>query len=165
MTATETFQLDAKEFDALGISLGAITKRLKDATPMFDEIGAAMVSSTQFNFEAGQAPDGTPWKPSERVETFGGQTLVNKGHLRDSLTHEASPDQVSVGSNLVYAGIHNFGGEIRPKNGKALRFGGGNNTRIVAKVTMPQRQYLGVGTGDEEEIGAIVQDYLTGGLN
>ena len=39
----------------------------RDTTPMMDEIGAAMVASTQLRFEDERDPDGNPWPPSIRA--------------------------------------------------------------------------------------------------
>ena len=59
-----------------------------------------------------------------------GQSLkVRSGTLRSSLRHEldSSKLEARVGTNVVYARIHEFGGttsphEIRPRHGKVLRF-------------------------------------------
>lgn len=45
------------------------------------------------------------------------------GNLKRSITiSEASSTHVTVGTNLVYARIHDLGGDIEPKKGKYLRF-------------------------------------------
>lgn len=120
---------------------------LEDAKPdraLFDAIGAALASSTLDRFEDQRGPDGRDWEPSDRVAKHGGLTLVDRGHLRASITHRPSDDFVEVGSNLIYAAIHQFGGEA----GRDLA------------VAFPPRPYLGIDAADEREIGDIVTDHL-----
>jgi len=78
----------------------------------------------------------------------GGQTLVDSGRLRDSITHAVEPGRAVIGSNLVYAAIHQLGGEA------------GRNR----SVTLPARPYLGISPADEIEIGAILDDHLSGAV-
>lgn len=69
------------------------------------------------------------------------------GRLRNSISTSAamSGDTVrgAIGSNVVYARIHELGGEIRPKTAKALRFSiPGAGWRTVKKVSIPARPFL-----------------------
>lgn len=141
----------AIEIRATTIGTSAVERRLsevlrgvEDLEPLMDEIGAMMVTSTQNRFEHGKGPDGTAWVPSERVLAEGGQTLVDKGILLSSLTHSADADSVEWGSGMVYAGIHQFGGET----------GRGGATKL------PARPYLGIDIGDELAIEDATRDYL-----
>ncbi len=129
-------------------ALAGLLEKAQDLTPAMDEIGAMLVTSTLRRFETGQAPGGAPWPPSARAIRDGGQTLVDSGRLRDSITHYPSRDQVVVGSNVVYAAIHQLGG----------RAGRGGAAKI------PARPYLGVDAGDKAEVVNILSDYL-GSLN
>lgn len=109
----------------------------------FDEVGQYLVSEVQQLFRAGRAPDGAPWKPSLRARIEGGKTLVDRGHLRDSYTHDASDAELLVGTNDKRARIHQFGGTIRPRSAPALRFVLANGRHIAARqVTMPARPML-----------------------
>jgi phage virion morphogenesis protein len=77
--------------------------------------------------------------------------LTDRGTLRKSISFNAFPDgSVIIGSNLVYAGIHQEGGQtkahdIKPRNRKALKFLG-----IYRKLVhhpgskIPARPFLGV---------------------
>lgn len=64
---------------------------MADATDLLDDVGASLVTSTLHRFETGTDPDGHAWKPSARATREGGQTLVDRGHLRDSITHRRTP--------------------------------------------------------------------------
>lgn len=68
------------------------------------------------------------------------------GHLKGSIHQVAGRDQVEVGSNLIYARIHQEGGKA----------GRGH------KVTIPPRPFLGLDDGDTNMIVEKLQAYLGG---
>ena len=105
-----------------------------------DRIGSRMVASTLLRFERETGPDGKPWLKSLRALLTGGQTLQDHGTLRSSITHVVRGDGVDIGSNLVYARIHQLGGQA----------GRGR------KVTLPARPFLGIDDRDEAAIERIV---------
>ncbi|MGE0256932.1 MAG: phage virion morphogenesis protein [Alphaproteobacteria bacterium] len=125
-----------------------LARRAVDQAPAWDEIGSMLVAGTIRRFELGVAPDGTAWRPSLRAREEGGRTLVDTGRLMGSITHVAGADFVDVGSNVVYAAIHQLGGPT----------GRGH------VVDMPARPYLGVDAGEAVEIGNILADYLGGAV-
>lgn len=131
---------------------------------LLDQIGAYGVSSTQQRFLEEQGPEGEVWKKSRRARTEGGRTLRDSGRLYQSLTHEATASMAAWGSNVVYAGIHQFGGTIRPKAAKALVFRIGNQLIRTQQVNMPARPFLGIGNDDRAEIELIVKDWVTEAL-
>jgi phage virion morphogenesis protein len=164
-------RIDGKEA-ALAILAKAVSA-LEAPKPLFDEIGAMLGLSTQMRFEREQDPDGNPWPASLRAQFSGGKTLTDTGRLAASITHEATDDGVAVGTNVIYAAIHQMGGTIRAKTSKGLRFRAGGNGGWVTKmsVDIPQRAFLGVDQDDEKAIMALSEDYLamafgqTGGVN
>lgn len=111
-------------------------------------IGEQLVSSTIERFEDGKGPEGEAWKPSQRAEGRGGRTLLDKGRLRSSIVYEATPQRVVVGTNVVYAAIHQFGGQA----------GRGR------KVCIPARAYLGINEEDIAEIRATMADFVAAGF-
>ncbi len=143
--------------------LAKLIDAFDDLEPLLEGMGLYLESTTIERFETSTAPDGTAWKPSLRVRLEGGKTLVKSGSsgLRGSITSRASSRSVEVGTNKIYAGIHQFGGIIRPKNAKFLAFGlpGGLGLRRVKEVEMPARPFLGLSTEDESELFAQVADY------
>lgn len=124
--------------------IGTAAARAENHKELMDTIGETLVSSTQQRFIEGAAPDGTKWKLSQRVEKEGGQTLVKSGQLRASISYESSSKTVCVGTNKVYARIHQLGG----KAGRGL------------KVTIPQREYIGISADDEDEIKELMMEEL-----
>lgn len=92
-------------------ALRGMEARLINTEPLMAEIGEILISQSMDSFENQEAPDGTPWEPSQRALAEGGQTLIDSGQLRASISSEALPDEVTVASSKVYAAIHQFGGE------------------------------------------------------
>lgn len=143
--------------------LGAAIGRTDRPRDLFDEIGAAMVVSTQNRFETETDPDGDPWAKSLRALLDGGRTLTDTAHLVSSLTHEASDTQVAWGTNVPYAVTHQTGMTIKAKSPGGMRWrapGNGGWVREMEEVTIPQRSFLGVDEDDEAEIEAIASDWL-----
>lgn len=66
--------------------------------------------SIQLNFSREGRPD--KWKKSKRVAEKGGQTLSLSGKLRNSFSYRVKGNKITIGTNIIYAKIHNFGGEI-----------------------------------------------------
>lgn len=145
-----------------GAALADLGAAAGDLSPLMDEIGALLEQSTRDRLaETNQSPAGLAWPPSLRVQEFGGKTLHDTGRLAASITREAERHEARIGSNLIYAAIHQTGGEIVPKSGGALRFRLATGQYVVAgKVTIPARPYLGVSDEDEADIGAEVARFL-----
>lgn len=145
-------------------ALGRLAKAGTELEPLMDEIGAGLVTSTQLRFERGEAPDGSAWTHSIRAREQGGQTLIDSGHLRDSITHAAGPSQVEVGTNVLYAALHQLGGAIKAKAKPRLTFKIGDRFISKAQVTIPARPFIGLSAGDadmvEERAAAFVEEAL-----
>lgn len=131
---------------------------------ILDDLGEHLVSMADLRFEREVGPDGIGWEQSERAKTEGGQTLTDTGHLRGSLAYEHSADRLEVGSAVKYAGIHQYGGEIRPKKAAKLAFKIGGRLILVDKVTMPARPFLGFTEADEAKTVHIISKHWSGAL-
>ncbi|MCU4601868.1 phage virion morphogenesis protein [Acinetobacter ursingii] len=156
---------------------------LDNPNPMFQDMGEYQVQSTQQNFRDSKSPDGTKWQPNSestymsilgslhenkdgtlnkkginRIQSK--KPLVGSGLLRDQIHYQVSGDLLLVGSNLVYAAIHQFGGTIKPKNKKTLSWKIGNVSVFAKKVVIPAREYLGISLKDETELQNIVADHI-----
>lgn len=132
---------------AIAHALVGLQLRAMDLRAPLAEIGAMLLTSTQDRFEKEQAPDGSPWEPL--ATPVGRPILRDTVRLYQSLTYAVDRNQVEVGSNVVYARIHQLGGET----------GRGHAAKI------PARPYLGMSKADEREALEIVTDYLKGGLS
>jgi phage gpG-like protein len=90
--------------------------------PFYTAVGLYVVTMIRRRFDAGGQP-GVSWLPPRWRE--GGKALLDTGRLQRSINHRVrkSPGggvEISVGTADVRAAIHHFGGEIRPRNAKAL---------------------------------------------
>lgn len=145
--------------------LDRMAGRMADTTPMMRIIGETVRTSVERNFAA----DGRPrWEVSGRAASDGGQTLSLTGRLRRSFTVAAGNGWAAVGTNVLYAAIHQFGGKTRPhtiepRNKKALRTPYGIFRRVHHPGSrIPARPFLMVQPEDWTEIRAAINDYLTG---
>lgn len=98
----------------LGMPLGG------SMLPAMQQIARAMVTGAQMRFRTQTTPTGQPWLKSYRARTEGGQTLRLTSRLRNSITGSATASSATVGTNVIYAAIHQFGGVIRAKSGPFL---------------------------------------------
>lgn len=140
--------------------LAGLVRAFGNLEPLLRGMGVYLEAATIDRFDQERGPDGRDWKPSLRARQ-GGKTLTDSGQLRSSVTSRADSDSVEVGTNKIYAGIHQHGGTIRAKSGKYLSFQlpGGLGFRRVEAVTMPARPFLGLSSEDESELLAQVADY------
>lgn len=145
-------------------ALDALFRAGADLTRPLKDVGSHLVSETTERFRQSKGPDGVAWAAVGR----GGKPLVDRGHLRDSITYAVTPSEVQVGSNLIYAAIHQFGGTIHARNKPYLAFSVGRGSDAahvrVKSVEIPARPFLGLSTDDELEIGEIFMDYLEGAM-
>lgn len=100
-------------------------------------IGSVMQADVRERFQTSTDPDGRPWRPLRRPRPQGGtKPLLNTGQLRNSIVPVVTADGGAVGTNHVAARLHNGGGTIRPKKGKALAI---PLTREAVRAGSPRR--------------------------
>ena len=137
-----TWILDA---DMAKATLVALSAKMKNMTPAMKTIGQVIRTSIQKNFEQGGRPQG--WirlSPATQKKRKGSKILVDTARLKNSIKIQASSDRVVVGTNVVYAAIHHFGGQA----------GRGR------KVTIPARPFMLIQGEDWKEINEVGADYL-----
>ena len=145
--------------DSIAAGFRALRTLAHEPAGMMRAIGAALVKTTQERFERGRDPQGSPWKPWTRAYAA---VTTSRGILRGSLalqhsiTFKVEGSGVRVGSNRIYAGVHQFGATIVPKTRKALVFHLGERVVFAKKVTIPARPYLGFGPPDRAAVHEIV---------
>jgi phage virion morphogenesis protein len=133
--------------------------------PLLAVIGERIVISTKRRFESNIAPDGSAWAPlNPAYAAIRRPTpiLVQSGLLRDSVHYELGAHSVRVGSSMIYAAIHQYGGVIKPKQARALMFclGAGGGIVRVQSVRIPARPYLGISIEDRAAIIEDIQGYI-----
>lgn len=147
--------------------LANILGRVDDMTPVMADFSEHVLAETMERFENEEAPDGTGWEPLSEVtekmraeEGKSGNILQVDGILRNSIQGNYDGSGSGLAStNVEYAAIHNFGGTIKPKKGKALKFG----NSIVSQVEIPQRQFLGFSDDDFEYFDESVSGWVLTG--
>ena len=121
-------------------------------------------SSTLDRFKAGVAPDGHKWTPSIRAEQEGGQTLIRKGTLRNSIHSQADASGFAVGTNVRYAAEHQFGDErtirARKKPYLCFKIGGQWIKKKTVTIRIPARPFLGFSDGDLKDIEKTADEFM-----
>ncbi len=139
--------------------LTALVDKIQHREPLMRDIAGIMADAVEENF----AQEGRPkWLGIQRD----GKVLQDSGQLAASITAFNDNENAVVGTNKKYAAIHQFGGQtkphiIRPRNKKALAFGG----RVVKSVNhpgskIPARPFLALTDDDINEIEHAVSEYL-----
>lgn len=160
MTATAILTIDGAGLRELARQLDQVDGDKRGA---LEAIGEGWESLVKGNFAAGTAPDGTPWKPSERARARGGKgTLVLSGDLRDNIRHDVlDDDTVEVGTNKVYAAAHQFGATIVPKKpGGVLRFKTATGWVSARRVVLPARPFLGWNEDGDAMATEILEGFI-----
>ena len=149
---------------ALQTSLNELEDRLKNRRPLMANLGRILANAVDDNFAANGRPG---WRPLKYPRLRGGSGILqDSGRLRNSMTTQTDNKSATVGTNVAYAAIHHFGGQtrphlIRPKNGKALKFGG----RFAKQANhpgskIPARPFMSLQPEDEQALAEAVADYL-----
>lgn len=129
-----------------------------DPQPLLRAIGVGLVENTHQRFEAARDPEGNPWDPLSvayaPLKRGAGilRESAMRGGLMGSITFDVAGDEVAVGSNKIYAGVHQFGATIRAKNGPFLMFRLAYGWVRREQVEIPARPYLGIGPEDQDTI-------------
>lgn len=186
--------------------LDQVAGKIENMAEVMGLIGEIVQSSVERNFEVGgrySSPGsykggGSKWKDlangtkkaRKRKGKWPGPILQVSGRLAGSIHYNAHNDKVEVGTNLVYAAIHEFGGTInraggpgsvrlRSRQGKLVRqgkegklanlavFSSSKHSHVVRSfvgkpytITIPARPFLVVQDEDLEEIVRAVQEFL-----
>ena len=141
-------KVDDKEIQQL---LKRLISKTENLRPLMKNIAGIMLDSVEENFEK----EGRPYKwqglakPTIKQRTkkgyWPGRILQVRGELAASITSKYDENSAVVGTNKVYAAIHQLGGEAgRNKN-----------------VKIPARPYLKLSEDDINQILEVTKDYLS----
>lgn len=100
-------------------------------------IGEYLLGEVQDRLDGQRLVDGTPMPQSKAAIARQGKTLIDSHRLYDSYVYQLTRDGLEVGSAVIYAAIHHFGGQA----------GRGH------QVTLQARPVLGANDADERRIG------------
>ncbi len=112
-----------------------------EMSELVGDASAILESSTKRRFETKVSPSGSKWAEwsDDYASTRGDQhsLLVGENDLLTNVQSYATSTKAVVGSNLVYAAIHNLGGDAVGRD-------------------IPAREYLGVSDDDIIDLHALV---------
>lgn len=120
MAATVVVTLDQLPAE-IGRGIASLSK--VNFAPVGRILEQMAISDTKRRFDAGVSPEGAPWVPLShpRVTSKGAdKPLRDFGLLMASVQAKATQNDLTLSSNLIYAGVHQFGATIRPKKGRFL---------------------------------------------
>ncbi|MEI7475371.1 MAG: phage virion morphogenesis protein [bacterium] len=138
-------KVEDKELQKL---LNKLAEKSQNLRPLMKNIAGIMQDSVEENFEK----EGQKWTPlsestikqRKKKGYWPGRILQRRGELAASITSKYDENSAVVGTNKVYAAIHQFGGDA----------GRGKKVKILA------RPYLKLGEKESVEIIKGIQNYL-----
>lgn len=178
--------------DTLSPSIASLVQAARHPGNLMASFAGAMLTSTQRRFETETSPDGAKWKPLAPRTTMKKIRSRQRGtanilrvttRLYSSLTTQSDDRSASVGTNIVYAAPHQFGGEIqqyarsqsasfirirkRWQFSKAGRKGAVKKNITIGEHTIriPARPYLGFSEADIAALTEIGTDWLLEEIN
>ncbi|MBN8533843.1 MAG: phage virion morphogenesis protein [Rhizobiales bacterium] len=155
MTALFTLDARLEGLEAVDAALARLDPI--DGQSLLEGLGRMIQEQTRRRIiSEKRGPDGKAWQPNRA----GTSTLFRSGTLARSGDYSATAETAIVGSGLIYAGVHQRGATITPKQAKRLVFRVGNRTIFARKVTIPPRPYLGISSENGDDILDAVLMFL-----
>lgn len=178
--------------DQLDAALRRILEAVSNASPVMGQISHIMWDAVEENFQQEGRPRWLGLAPSTLQARVGGELkrkggvhktgawslkvgqrvarsvkiLQASGRLASSIIPSHDATSATVGTNVIYAAIQNFGGETRPhtieaRNAKALHFGGIFAKRVKHPGSkIPARPFLTITDADGVAIEEAMANYL-----
>ncbi len=136
---------DIKGLEAATAAINAIGANVDQ---IYIAAGALVESQTRRRIaQEKTTPDGTPWvawsESYKKSRKRGQSLLMASGDLLDSIAWTISGEDIEVGSNLIYAAVHQHGS---------------------ADGTTPARPFLGLSADNENELLELVTGMVAGSL-
>lgn len=113
-----------------------LAQRAKNTKPVMRQVAHVMRTYIDEKFETEGKYQGEKWqewtpkykKKRSKMGRGQGKILTLEGELREKIDDKVNNDSVQVGTNQIYAAIHNFGGDVKKRNGGTFE--------------MPKRQFM-----------------------
>lgn len=170
--------------------LKKLAEKTSNMRPVMRKISAAMHHSVEENFRTEGARLGQRWadlanstkNKRAKIGKWPGKILQRQGSLISSISAHYDDNEAKVGTNKVYAAIHQFGGEINmPARERTMffkKYSRGKNAgkTLISKekiasygmktsgksysINMPARPFMGLNDDDLNKILGIIQDEL-----
>ena len=144
---------------AVNAAFSKLVRAGTNLRPVLTSIGEAMVESTKLRFRDSQAPDGGRWPALSPVTIAlrrqgSSKPLLDTGRLRNSIARAVGVRDVVIGTNVIYAGTHQFGA-------RKGQYGRTKRNSPIPWGNVPARPFLGMSLGDKAEILTILRDALS----
>jgi len=136
--------------------LGYLLRATNDLTPLMGSIAGMLSDGAKRAFEDERAPDGSGWAKVSAVTIAlsekSGHTpisiLQRSGHLARSISSQVTPTSVSVGTNVIYAAVQQFGAAKRQFKG------------VAPWRRIPARPFLGLSDDARDEIRELAVQHI-----
>ncbi|WP_316154728.1 phage virion morphogenesis protein [Cupriavidus sp. BIC8F] len=102
----------AVDFKNVDEALGRLAGFSRSKRPLMRAIVGIMADAVEENFAQEGRPQWLGLAPATRKHRSGGKILQDSGRLAASIVSRADGESAVVGTNIRYAAIHQFGGEI-----------------------------------------------------
>ena len=144
--------------DEVRETLGRMADAGQDLTPAMRDIGEHLLRTTRDRFRTERDPDGAQWQPltdatKKRKRKNAHRIGTEDGNLSGQLAYRAAPDEVMLGSPLVYAGTFHFGA-------KKGAYGSTSRGSPIPWGDIPARPFVGLSGDDRIEILVIIRDHF-----
>ena len=162
-------KVDIEGLDELNKKLEDMELRASNLYPALNAAGYIIARSVRKNIRQQGRP---PWnRPSRRVQATGGKTLIKTSRLLKSIWHKVMGNIAYIGTNLIYAPIHHYGGVIRAKSAPYLCFpipwettkSGKKKFVKVKQITIPARPFMKIQKEDTRKVLKVFDDYIVRG--
>lgn len=173
-------KVESEGGDEISAMLRQLNKRMTDMTPLMETIGETIRASVILNFEAEGRPK---WAKHSALtkERRGANAKILRdqgyaGGLVSSINVDAGKNSVAIGTNRVYAAVHQFGakagsfGTVQAQVKAHIRkLKGGGTSKVKAHTRksvipwgdIPARPFLMVQDKDRLKIGRLIEQHLT----
>ena len=142
-----SIQVDIDGLASVQAALQRMVDQSQDLSPLMMSVSQTLAAETESNFAAQGRPSWVPLLESTRASraakgTGTGKMLQVTGRLASSITSAYTNNTAQVGTNVVYAAIHQFGGQTAPhtivaKYAKALAWPAAGGKGFAKSVNHP----------------------------
>lgn len=130
--------------------------RSSDLSPVMRRIEGVLAEATERAFDEESSPNHDPWRDlgdftkaqRRKVGKWPGQILQQEGHLAGSIETDSDSEGAYIGTNVVYAAIHQFGGTT-------------SSNSMIPNKAISARPFIGIGPEDEEDILDVLRNHLS----
>ncbi len=169
--ASLDIQLEISNAAEVKVVFEALQTRLTDLTPVFQDIGEAMLNVTRKRFEDSVAPDGSAWAPLSEATLIGRARRASGGHLTDRRYNKEQRWTKSAAMAYAFAkplidrghlmGTLNYQATAREvRIGTPLIYGATHQFGDPRR-NIPARPFLGLSSSDEQDLLDILNEHLS----